>query len=122
MCANNYMFEWCMSAGKYPTCPAVEFARRWLSQPIQFGRLYDDVEAMIGQIMDERGAPEAVRRIVEKRAYIPETVFYSLLGTPEQIRFRGAEAEYNMGVAHEASPSPALQALTWPPRAENSAK
>ena len=63
---------------------SVEWSRR-----LRRGHFYEDSEKLLVDIAEEQGDGPLVASWIRSQGYVPETMFYSMLGRPESILIQG---------------------------------
>jgi hypothetical protein len=66
--------------------PIEEFMQSRSVGRLRLGHIYEDSEALLLELAIEHGLEDEMRTHIEKKAYVPETLFYFLLGWPDRIR------------------------------------
>lgn len=90
--ASRRMRRWA-ETGDPATDIVAEFKRRRSVGRLRFGRVYQDTEALLEEMADERGFGDVFRATMRSQGYLPESLFYVLVGRPERILLHDATAE-----------------------------
>jgi hypothetical protein len=93
MFANPQIERWAFDRAGGSEAPVEEVVELLKTRLIATSNVYEETEKLWSEIMARRSAPAEVKRVVERREYIPETLFYFLIGLPEQMRFELSPAE-----------------------------
>ncbi len=84
--ANERVLRWAHTRVDDEPSPLEHFMSVRSSGQLRLGHIYHDSERVLRDIAMERGAPPEVIRIIDERDYVPETLFYLVLGRPDRIR------------------------------------
>jgi hypothetical protein len=79
------LHSWGMSNGPSGLPVLTEFMRLRAPGRLRWGHIYQDTEAVLGEIADEQGMGEMVRNWFKAPGYVPESLFYVFNGRPERI-------------------------------------
>jgi hypothetical protein len=93
MFANPAIERWAFDRAGESKAPVEEFVELTETRTISTSNVYEESEALWSEIMARRTAPAEVRRVVARREYVPETLFYFLVGWPEQMSFELSKSE-----------------------------
>lgn len=66
--------------------PIEEFMLSRSPGRIRLNHIYGDSERILLETASEHGMGQKVQHIIDHKLYVPETLFYSLLGWPERVR------------------------------------
>ena len=84
---NGKLMEWAASAST-GTPPIEEFMGRRSAGRLRSTHLYEDAEAILLEIADERGQKARVQGWLRTPGYVPESMMYTIVGDPSSIRFQ----------------------------------
>ncbi len=101
--ANPQILDWTFDRAGRSTSPLEDYVLGLPSNGTQLGHVYEGTERAFREIMVNRGVSVHIRRVVEQKLYLPETLFYFFIGWPEQISFADAGLDKLMAL-HEQSP------------------
>lgn len=86
--SSNRWAEWGWSRDQTGTSPIEEFQTIRSKGRLHTSTIYGDTVGVLSEIADERGVGPAFRQWVRTQGFVPETLFYTLLGWPERILLR----------------------------------
>lgn len=86
---NPKLLEWGYS-DENGTPPVVEFMGTRSVGRLRTSHLYEDTEAVLLEIAEDRGEKDAVQRWLRTPGYVPESMMYTIVGDPSSIRFRAS--------------------------------
>lgn len=84
---NEKLMDWAASTAT-GTPPLEEFMGRRSAGRLRSTHLYEDAEAILLEIADERGQKARVQGWLRTTGYVPESMMYTIVGDPSSIRFR----------------------------------
>jgi hypothetical protein len=87
---NPKLLEWGHAEVNGRTPPVVEFMSTRSAGRIRTSHLYQDTEAVLLDIAEDRGEKDEVQRWLRTPGYVPESMMYTILGDPSSIRFRAS--------------------------------
>lgn len=82
--ASESLNKWA-TAGGHEKSVIHEFMRVRSKGSLRRGHIYEDTEAVLQEIANERGIGRRFRATMVSQRYIPESVFYTFVGRPDRI-------------------------------------
>ncbi|RKH95698.1 CHAT domain-containing protein [Corallococcus sp. AB038B] len=82
--ATPKLSQWA-TEGTFEESALTEFMMRRSKGRLRRGHIYEDTEALLVEIANERGFGEHLRATLRSQRYIPESLLYVLLGRPDRI-------------------------------------
>jgi hypothetical protein len=84
------MRAWGFSEGPYGVVPQVEFMSSRSHGRLRAGHIYADSESVLVDIARDHGPDRErmVKQFLSASSYVPETLFYTLIGCPERVVLR----------------------------------
>jgi hypothetical protein len=82
--ATPKLSEWA-GEGEFEQSAITEFMMRRSKGRLRKTHIYEDTEAVLGEIAEERGFGAHFRSTLRSQRYVPESLLYTLIGRPDHI-------------------------------------
>jgi len=84
---------WANTKKKDGTFPQAEFKNKYSVGRLRSTHAYEDTENILGEIAVRDGLGEYYNSFIKSNGYFPESIFYQLIGMPENIFIRNSAME-----------------------------
>lgn len=83
--SNRSLHEWGLSRGPDGQTVLADFMMNRSVGRLRNAHIYEDTEAVLGEMAEEQGMGDAVRNWFRRPGYVPESLFYLFAGNPDRI-------------------------------------